>query len=88
MLVHRWLSTTPGQRCEVELVLLANNVTARNSKAAGTFGGAAGQGLPPLPGPPLPSHPDITGNTMSSSTELHAIFEVRCRTGLSAPAPL
>ncbi len=88
MLVHRWLSTTPGQRCEVELVLLANNVTARNSRAAASSGGAAGQGLPQLPGPPLPRHPDITGNTMSASAELHALFEVRYRTRLSAPVPM
>ncbi|KAG2494234.1 hypothetical protein HYH03_007589 [Edaphochlamys debaryana] len=50
VLVPRWLSASPGQRCSLELVLLANNATP-TSRPAGPQGGAAQHHDAPGPGP-------------------------------------
>ncbi|GIL54891.1 hypothetical protein Vafri_10406 [Volvox africanus] len=80
VLVPRWLSTTPGQRCELELVLIANNITAWNR--------GRGRGRPDVEHPGLqgpasmpPFLPDPWGSTanppggLQVTPEVVALFE-------------
>ncbi|GIM14539.1 hypothetical protein Vretimale_17470 [Volvox reticuliferus] len=77
VLVPRWLSTTPGQRCELELVLIANNITA--------WTGGRGRGRPdiepqglqvPASVPSLLPEPcGITASGLQATPEVVALFE-------------
>ncbi|GLC45814.1 hypothetical protein PLESTM_001783000 [Pleodorina starrii] len=90
VLVPRWLSTTPGKRCELELVLIANNVTAGNAGRGGRgrpdlepSAGLQGPAGGPLPLAPAPG----SGGTVSGlrvTPEVAALFEVR---GVRGGAP-
>lgn len=89
VLVPRWLSTTPGQRCELELVLLANNVTVCSAgRGRGRLevqpGGEQGHdGVSPLLGSALGG---ISGSKLQLSGEVAALFEVRSSNELTRTA--
>lgn len=72
VLVPRWLSTAPGRRCELELVLVANNITR-----AGGLGRAGGPAAAvPVGGLPAPWDAAPPGSGTQSLPEPAALFEV------------
>ncbi|GLI71131.1 hypothetical protein VaNZ11_016222 [Volvox africanus] len=78
VLVPRWLSTIPGQRCELELVLIANNITAWNRGRGRGRSEIEHPGMQ-CPGSMPPFLPDAWGSSANpgpqATPEVVALFE-------------